>query len=53
MPYSLGGRPKGLSEDAFTEKESLYIMPSFVNLSKGCMSRIWSARIQPLDNSGT
>lgn len=27
-------------------------MPSFVDLSKGCLSRIWWARIQPLDNSG-
>jgi len=52
MPYSLEGRPKGLLEAAFTEKEYLYYMPSSVNLSKACWSRIWSARTQPLDVSG-
>lgn len=40
MPYFPEGSPKGLSEAAFTEKELLYCMPSFVNLSKGSLSRI-------------
>lgn len=35
MPYSLEDRSKGLSEVAFTEKESLYYRPYFVHLSKG------------------
>lgn len=50
MPYSLEGRSKGLSEAAFTEKESLYDRPSFAHLSKGFLSRMQFAGKGPLDN---